>query len=390
MDGYIFLCLRNIFRKSTRSVLTMLGVAIGVCSVIIINAVSDAGQTAVCDELNSLGLNSITVKCDGDILMDDSDVEIIRNVNGVIDASSVNSIKADISNDNNESSCMIWSLGQSNRQIIEFQCVFGRNFSNADHMSDSYVCMIDTSIANKLFGRDNVVGKSVALSFYGYSNEFLIIGVTETESSIMHSLMSNVVPGFVYIPDTTFQSISPTEGITNITVKTEDGADVDNISAAIEKQLTLKRSENVFNVENLSAQRDILENLLSIVKSVFFAVGIITLCVSGLGIMTVMTVSVNERKREIGIKKAIGARFYSIMLEFLFEALMLSLFGAVVGLSFAFMLTEFAKQIFGIVLKITGFSISVSVICAIVSGIVFGMMPAYKAAKLTPSDALRE
>ena len=143
-------------------------------------------------------------------------------------------------------------------------------------------------------------------------------------------------------------------------------------------------------MENLSAQRDILENLLSIVKSVFFAVGIITLCVSGLGIMTVMTVSVNERKREIGIKKAIGARFYSIMLEFLFEALMLSLFGAVVGLSFAFMLTEFAKQIFGIVLKITGFSISVSVICAIVSGIVFGMMPAYKAAKLTPSDALRE
>ena len=390
MDGYIFLCLRNIFRKSTRSVLTMLGVAIGVCSVIIINAVSDAGQTAVCDELNSLGLNSITVKCDGDILMDDSDVEIIRNVNGVIDASSVNSIKADISNDNNESSCMIWSLGQSNRQIIEFQCVFGRNFSNADHMSDSYVCMIDTSIANKLFGRDNVVGKSVALGFYGYSKEFLIIGVTETESSIMHSLMSNVVPGFVYIPDTTFQSISPTEGITNITVKTEDGADVDNISAAIEKQLTLKRSENVFNVENLSAQRDILENLLSIVKSVFFAVGIITLCVSGLGIMTVMTVSVNERKREIGIKKAIGARFYSIMLEFLFEALMLSLFGAVVGLSFAFMLTKFAKQIFGIVLKITGFSISVSVICAIVSGIVFGMMPAYKAAKLTPSDALRE
>ena len=118
MDGYIFLCLRNIFRKSTRSVLTMLGVAIGVCSVIIINAVSDAGQTAVCDELNSLGLNSITVKCDGDILMDDSDVEIIRSVNGVIDASSVNSIKADISNDNNESSCMIWSLGQSNRQII--------------------------------------------------------------------------------------------------------------------------------------------------------------------------------------------------------------------------------------------------------------------------------
>ena len=92
MGGYIFLCLRNIFRKSTRSVLTMLGVAIGVCSVIIINAVSDAGQTAVCDELNSLGLNSITVKCDGDILMDDSDVEIIRSVNGVIDASSVNSI----------------------------------------------------------------------------------------------------------------------------------------------------------------------------------------------------------------------------------------------------------------------------------------------------------
>ena len=390
MGDCIFLCFRNIFRKSARSILTMLGVAIGVCSVIIINALSDAGQTAVCNELNSLGLNSITVKCDGDILFDSTDIDIIRNINGVSDASSVNSVKADVYNGDTASSCMIWSLGSANEQIIEFQCIYGRNFNNADHTSGSYVCMIDGSVANKLFGRENVVGKSVVLSFSGYSREFLIIGVTETESGIMHSLMNSVVPGFIYIPDTTFQSINPTEGISKIAVKTVDGTDIDTLSAAIKKQLTLKRNDGIFSVENLSAQRDILENLLVIVESVFFAVGIITLCVSGLGIVTVMTVSVNERKREIGIKKAIGARFYTIMLEFLFEALMLSLLGAAIGITFAFILSLLAKYLLGVTLNLTVLSVLISVISAVVSGIVFGIIPAYKAAKLPPAEALRE
>ena len=119
------------------------------------------------------------------------------------------------------------------------------------------------------------------------------------------------------------------------------------------------------------------------------AVGIITLLVAGLGIMTVMLVSVNERTREIGIKKALGATMNTILNEFLFEALTICVLGSIIGSSFGLIIIKIGENLFNISAEISLLSIIVSFLSAILTGVVFGIYPAYKAAKMKPVDALR-
>ena len=147
--------------------------------------------------------------------------------------------------------------------------------------------------------------------------------------------------------------------------------------------------QNAFAANNLAKQRDDLSNMLEIITLILTAVGAISLLVASLSIMTVMLVSVNERTREIGIKKAIGASRSSIMVEFLFEAVLISLIGCLTGLLLGYAISASGATLMEITFPLNSKTILPSVVFSLVTGIVFGVYPAYKASKLAPVDALR-
>ena len=251
------------------------------------------------------------------------------------------------------------------------------------------VCMLDETVAREAYQRANVTGKTIVLQIGGVEQEFEIIGVTATGSSLLQNV-TEFIPGMVYIPYTTMQNLTGRETFDQIAVRVRDGSDVEHAQTSIVS--ALERSgglEGLYRTDNLAVQKERLSGLMDIVTLVLTAISGISLLVSGLSIMTIMLVSVNERTREIGIKKAIGASSGRILWEFLAEAVIISLLGSLAGILLGGGLCWLGMTLVGVrmtlsltgLLGLIGFSVAL--------GALFGVYPAVKAAKMRPVEALR-
>lgn len=385
---------RNLVRKRLRTLLTVSGIVIGIASVIIIGAIGESGKYAVSTELDSMGIGglSITANTEGESnkRLNLEDLQAIRSIPDVEQAMPITMQYTDTSIREKRSSSVILGIDSGANQAISLNLLYGRMISRSDVSSSSNVCMIDQNYAKTAYGRENIVGKELLVLHSGAFESYTIIGIVEAGSSILQNVIGNYAPNFVYVPYTSFQNVSGQIVFDQIAVRVNDNQDVDRASTALIQALERYSGETgVYRADNLSKQRDKLSSLLDIVSMILSAIGAISLVVAGLGIMTVMLVSVNERTREIGIRKAIGAKNRTILIEFLFEALSMSLIGSILGSIIGVSLILLAALIFGIPLIISMQSILVAIVFAVIIGVIFGVYPAFKASKLHPVDALR-
>ena len=385
--------IKNLFRKKGRSLLTILGVAIGVCSVIIINSIGSFGTVAVNSELDSLGMGGLTVAVkNGNIPLASEELEKIKETDGIKSATPVFVENSEAqSSFGKEENSMVWGIDSNAKDIVSLQLLYGREINKSDISNNSTVCMVDQTFAQAMYGKDNAVGHSVSLTLQGNTEVFTIVGVIKTGSGLLQSAMGSYVPNFVYIPYTTMQYLTGQTNYNQIITKAEVGADLSALANTVEKRLTiLNGTENEsYSVTNLAKQKESLTNILSIVTAILSAVGAVSLVVAGLSIMTVMLVSVGERKREIGIKKAIGATGFIIVREFLGEALMLSFLGCIIGTGISYLLVFISSKLINISINIDVQTILITCMFSVLSGVVFGVYPALKAAKLKPAETLR-
>lgn len=389
MFDKIQFAVKNIFAKKLRTALTVFGIAIGVASVILISTVSSTGIKTVNAELDSLGLNGITVSPDkSDITAED--LELIAKQKGVDKAMPILTKNTAVSNGLNSEDSILWGVGEDANQVISIELLYGRTFKNYDIKEKSNNCLIDESIALSLFKRKNVTGKSITLYIGNTYESFKIIGVVKQGSGVLQSIMGEVVPMFCYIPYSTMQSALDSDTLYEIAIRLKDNSQTKVVSANIKKVFdTEKGVIDSVCIGDLAASRDTLSNLLDTIKVIFAIIGVISLFVAGIGIMTVMLVSVNERTREIGIKKAIGAGFMTIMGEFLFEALTISILGSIIGSVLGAIIVFTGGSLFNIDVGISLSTLLYCIVGACFTGAVFGLYPAFKAAKMKPCEALR-
>ena len=223
----------------------------------------------------------------------------------------------------------------------------------------------------------------------GEYKEFEIIGIVKADSSILQNI-TGYIPSIIYTPYTTLQNGIGKSDFDQIAVKVKTSYDAEATGQTIISTLEAGSNDTgAYKAENLAKQRDKLTNLLNIVTMVLSAIGSISLIVAGLGIMTSMIVAVNERTREIGIKKAIGASNFSIMMEFLIESLFVSVIGCLIGILIGSLAAFAAGQIVGMSLMIPFNYLFTCTLAAVILGVIFGVYPAVKASKLSPVQALR-
>lgn len=380
-----------------RSALTITGIAIGVASVILISSISECGTTAVNTEMDSLGLGGLTISVNSSIggqnshVLTEEELDTIRNVQHVQQAMPLLMQNTKVnSHGTQQLDALVWGIDSKANQVISLQVLYGRMLNNVDIKSYSNVCMVDQTFAQNVYHRDNIVGKKISILCGNMEEEFEVVGVIKTGSGLLQNLIGDYIPNFLYVPYTTLQSVTGKNSFDQIAVRVEDNYDVDEAGQSIVS--TLSNTTGIsdgFLANNLVKQKDGLKSILNTVTVVLSAVGAISLLVASLSIMTVMMVSVNERTREIGIKKSIGARRSTILCEFLLEAIFISLIGCLIGVVVGIGISFFGASYVNISLQLRKDIILLAVGFSLLSGIIFGVYPAAKASRLKPVDALR-
>lgn len=396
MLKYLFCALRNLSRKKFRSAITIGGIVIGVASVIVIGTIGSGATLAVNNELDCFGINGINISqlranvFDKTALMTNDDLKLCMNVKGVEDTMPLVMQTGNIVLRNVQKDALIWGVDNNAKNMVSFKVLHGKMFTKSQINSHDKVCLIDDTIAKNIYKRSNVTGKTISL-FMGKSYEdFKIIGVVESGSSLLYNLVGEYMPSFIYLPYTTAQDLRGTDGFDQIMVRGKENVNLDTLGNNICHLLSNSNPDQKYCASNMLNQKERFSGLLGIVTLAISAVGAISLVVAGLGIMTVMLVSVNERTKEIGIKKAIGAKKSIIMLEFLFEALSISIIGGALGVGIGFAVAFIVSNVLKMAFIINSASVMLATAFALGTGILFGVYPAYKAANLRPVEALRQ
>ena len=384
--------LNSLTYKKVRTILTVTSIAIGVFSVVIITAISSLGKEAINYELDSLGIGGVIITAvdDSGISIAPSDLNTVRDCEFVAAATPVMmNISSSILRNNN-CEIALWGVNSDACEVIRIKTLYGRLINENDVSSCENVCVIDSKLALDNYKRENIVGKTIRVLVGSSYENFRVIGIVESGGNVLQSLAGNYIPSFVYIPYTTMQMYDLDLNIQNLAIKLDTTDNTETVAKQIINNLEAKNGvADAYKYEDISKQKDTLNNMLDIITIVLGAVAFVSIIVAGIGIMTIMMVAVSERTREIGIKKAIGAKKVQIMLEFMTESLIISLIGSLLGGIFGQIVACIGANIIGMN---TNFNFSIVIICvigALLISVVFGIYPAYTAAKMKPVDALK-
>lgn len=386
-----------------RTFLTMLGIIIGVVALVVLVSIADSATTSVTDEISSMGSNYLTVTIQDDKenplrLKDMSSFAEPEEVDAVAPVSTT-SVTAK-SGYTSDSMTLIGTTG-SYSEIQGLETEYGRFIQNADLDNHTYIVILTHDTAIELLGRADVVGEKISLN----GQSFLITGVLSEDSTssltngskFMSSSLDDSSDSSVllegYIPFSTMTRIA--DNVLDVTQFYGSAVSEESLDPAKNAltELLLERFQNdedAFSVTDQSEIMDTMENVNSTMSLMIGGIAAISLLVGGIGIMNIMLVSVTERTREIGIRKAIGAKKSVIMLQFLLEALMVSIMGCMAGILLSFGILKIAGMFvtsmkFQINIKV----VWISVVFSGIIGIMFGLYPANKAARKKPIEALR-
>lgn len=385
--------------NKVRSFLTTLGVIIGVASVIIMLAVSAGTEAAISDEINSLGANLVIVSPArgvpgaGRTLMLDDAYAIEEQVVGITGISAEQSPPAQDVKANNELLEDISIVGTTEGfpDVRDYVVAEGRYFTAEENERKIKLAVLGSGIAEDLFGEQSALGQQVTIG----STKFTVIGVMESKG-----IVSDVdYDGRVYIPvnvvNDKFMSGMPIGGdrVRTIYIKSESQAQIESVITQTTALLAERHDVDAANPDfSIQTQQDIIntqEATTEAFRNLLAWVAGISLVVGGIGIMNIMLVSVTERTREIGLRMALGARPRDVLLQFLIEAVILSLAGGIIGVIFGIGGSYAFGKFGGMRTELVALSIPLAFGAAAAVGIFFGYYPATRAAQLDPIVALR-
>ena len=391
------IALESIKANKMRSFLTMLGIIIGIASVIAIVSLGQGGQSAVTDEFNKIGATTVTISLDTSKAQK-SDYFTLKDAAQI--KSSVSTIKY-VSPIVQQRGLAVTGIASKNANITgsnidyadiqNYDIVYGRYYNEMEQNEGKAVAVIDENAAKALFGYSDAVGKTMDIGPENARKKVTIVGIKA--SSAMFGGGPPNMPISVDVPITLLQTIySSNFQINSLTLSADSkdhSEDAGNSAISILESRHNNRGKSIYTASNLFQQLDQINKVLGIFTSFIGAVAAISLVVGGIGVMNIMLVSVTERTREIGIRKAIGATTQNIMVQFLTESVIISLIGGIIGMIIGIGGAELAGTIVNVVPVVSPVVVIAAILFSSAVGIFFGIYPAKKAAALDPIEALR-
>ena len=387
------MALRSIGANKMRSALTMLGIIIGVMALVVLVSLVGGATSSVTDAVSGLGTSMLSVSISDDkgqpVDLDtvntwmDEEAEL-----GLIAPYISESVTATAGGESG--SVTVYGVTPAYYEVQGLQLVMGRFLKTSDVENHTYTCVINETAATELIGYVDCVGQAVSLN----GVEYTIAGVLSDNEDNLTSMMS-AGSLTVYLPYTSLLRLSDSlvGDVVEFYVSAPEDGTMDTVEAAMTSVL-MKRfedDEDAFEISSQSVLEDTMSSITSILTILLGGIAAISLVVGGIGIMNIMLVTVTERTREIGIRKAIGASRGNILCQFLMEAVVLCMLGCGLGIFLSWAILQTVTTVVSsldMAFTLDGGVVLIAVVFCFIIGVVFGLYPANKAAKMKPIDAL--
>lgn len=377
------LAVRSTLANKMRSFLTMLGIIIGVVSVVMLMSIAESTTSSITDAISSMGSDLLTVMVtDDDVKLKSDDYMELTQYDAIKGVAPYLAVNGTARSGSEYVSASGIGVTAEYQEIADLTLQAGRGIQPTDLEWRTNVAVIGTEIAEELFESYDVIGKTFQMS----NRTFTVVGLLEESGTDF----TGSLDARVLIPLTTAQRISDSASVSTCYVQAASSNDIALAQSMTEAFLYAKTGdEDAYSVLNMSALLDTLDSVMSKVSLMLGGIAAISLLVGGIGIMNIMLVSVAERTREIGIRKAIGARRADIMSQFLIEACTLSILGGLIGLG----ISALGLRAFGLIANLNvrlewSAAVGALLFCVLI-GVIFGSYPASKASRMTPIDALQ-
>ena len=392
MQSFI-MALRSIGANKLRAVLTMLGIIIGVMALVVLVSLVNGATTSVTDKVSDLGSSMVTAT-----IVDDkgkpvrlSDLDTWMNEEdgiGLLAPYKTSTVVGKYGS--NYDSVTVYGTTAAYYDVQAMQLALGRWLKAPDISNSSYVCVISYETAEDLVGFQDCVGQTLTLG----GTEFTIVGVLEKDEDSLTSLLtSGSMMAYIPFPTLVRLAATQTNNVTSFYISAPEGGSVETAEETMDRILMerFNEDEDAFNLSTSAFLEDALNDITSVLSILLGGIAAISLVVGGIGIMNIMMVTVTERTREIGIRKAIGASRGNILIQFLLEAVVLCMMGCGLGIFLSWSILQVVSTVVastGIVFTLDGGVVLLAVVFCFFIGVIFGLYPANKAAKMKPIDAL--
>ena len=393
-----------------RSLLTMLGIIIGVASVIAIVTIGNGGRDYIVGMIEDMGSNAIQIAVNVNVAnqsqyITEEDISSIKKLSNVTYCTPYEFTFGQVQA-NGYNGYSITIAGNEDMLIVnQLTPKYGRSWTRDEYEQKRNVCIMSTMTAKDIFGKENCVGETINYTVNNTTVSLKVIGVVDMANNSMisqeqmdsmmsmYSSSSQMTMAMIGIPASLNGELNDSVNkFTQVYFMATDGADLNNVGESALNLIKTRHGDfddSVYTLNIMATYIDLLDSVINIFTTFIAAVSAISLLVGGIGVMNIMLVSVTERTREIGIRKALGAKTSTIMLQFLTESVILCLLGGAIGfiLGVGGALSVAAYLKIPIAVKFTTVLIAVGFSSAI--GIFFGIYPAKRAAQMTPIEALR-
>ncbi len=387
------MALRSIGANKMRAALTMLGIIIGVMALVVLVSLVDSATSSITSEVSSLGSSLLTVRVTDDkgVPVKLQDLEAWVDTEPSIAAVAPYGASTATGKFGTESADFnVYGVTQDEYKIQSMQLTMGRFIAASDVKNSNRVCVIPEGTAEDLIGYKDCLGKEISLNGIKYT----VIGVLEDEEESLATILSGGMKT-VYIPYTSLMRLSTDNGSTISTfyIGAAEGYTLDQAEEVM-KNLLLERfneDDDAFSISSQNMIEEAMGRISNFLNILLGGIAAISLIVGGIGIMNIMLVTVTERTREIGIRKAIGASRRTILVQFLIEAVVLCMLGCALGIFVSWGILQIISAITAsasISFRLNGRVVVLSVLFCFLIGVIFGLYPANKAAKMKPIDAL--